>query len=178
MSSLLIVIQFVFSLATLLFLLRFLLQASGADFYNQISQAIVKATDVICRPLRTVLRPYRNFDLASLVVAWIISAISIALIFALTSSAAPPVLSVLWVGLIRMLLVLTQFYFWAILIIVIASFVAQGAYHPALLLLQQLVDPIIAPVRRVLPTLGPLDLSPMVVILLIYIVEDILRRSI
>ena len=77
-----------------------------------------------------------------------------------------------------MLLVLTQFYFWAILIIVIASFVAQGAYHPALVLLQQLVDPIIAPVRRVLPTLGPLDLSPMVVILLIYIVEDILRRSI
>jgi len=177
MSSVLIVIQFVFGLVTLLFLLRFLLQAARADFYNQISQSIVKGTDLLCKPLRTVLRPYRNFDFASLVVAWLISALSVGLIYFLTANAAPPILAVLWAGLIQMLLVLTQFYFWAILIIVIASFLAQGAYHPALLLLHQLVEPIIAPVRKILPTLGPLDLSPMVVILIIYIVEDILRKS-
>jgi YggT family protein len=60
---------------------------------------------------------------------------------------------------------------------VIASFVAQGSIHPALQLLQQLLEPIMAPLRKVLPTLGPLDLSPMVVLLIIILVEDILMRA-
>ena len=63
------ILDFIFSLLALLFLLRFLLQATKADFYNPLSQAVVKASDVICKPLRYVIPSFRNFDFASLFVA-------------------------------------------------------------------------------------------------------------
>ena len=176
-NTLIIILDFVFRLATLLFLIRFLLQATGADFYNPISQAVTKATDSVCKPLRVILKPVRNFDLASLTVAWVISVVAVFAFTFAQYSAAAAVLPALWAGLIKTLLVLMQFYKWTIIIIVIASFVAQGSYHPALALLNELLEPIIGPVRRILPSLGPLDLSPMVVLLVIILVEDILMRA-
>jgi YggT family protein len=176
-STLTIILDFVFRLAALLFLFRFLLQASGADFYNPISQAVVKATDTVCKPLRLLLKPLRNFDFASFFVAWLISLLSVIAFTYMQYNSAPAILPALWAGLIKTLLVLMQFYKWTIIIMVIASFVAQGSYHPALALLNQLVEPIMAPVRKVLPSLGPLDLSPMVVLLAIILIEDILMRS-
>lgn len=176
-NTLIIILDFVFRLATLLFLIRFLLQAAGADFYNPISQAVTKATDSVCKPLRMVVKPVANFDLASLTVAWLIS---VAAVFAFTFAqhgTGAAVLPALWAGLIKTLLVLMQFYKWTIIIIVIASFVAQGTQHPALALLNELLEPVMGPVRRILPSLGPLDLSPMVVLLVIILVEDILMRS-
>jgi len=175
-STLDIILDFVFRLVILLFLARFLLQASRADFYNPVSQAVVKATNPVCKPLRAVLRSVGPFDLASIVVAWLVAVASI-VVFLLLASAPLNPLSIIVGGLIKTLLVLTQFYKWSIIIIVIASFVAQGSVHPALQLLQQLVEPLLAPLRRILPSLGPLDLSPMVVILLIFVFEDLLLRT-
>lgn len=177
MSSLNIVLKFVFDLACLVFLLRFLLQASGADFYNQISQAIVKATDSVCKPIRMLIKPYANFDFASLIVAWLISVIGIVVFQAIYLGKFLFLPLFLWFGVIKTLLVLTQFYKFAIIIMVIASFLAPSGYNPVLALLNALLEPIIGPVRRVIPNLGPLDLSPMVVILIIILVEDILSRS-
>ena len=176
-STLNIVLDFVFRLATLLFLMRFLLQASGADFYNPISQAVVKGTDVICKPLRLVLKSYGKFDFASFVVAWLIGVLGVFAFTFIIYGSAPAILPAFWAGFIKTLLVLLQFYKWTIIIIVIASFVAQGTYHPALALLNQLVEPVIGPIRKVLPSLGTLDLSPMVVLLIIILAEDILMRS-
>ena len=93
------------------------------------------------------------------------------------AGASIPVGAALFQGLVKALLVLTQFYTFSIFIVIIASFLAQGSYHPALLLLQQLIEPVLGPIRRILPSLGPLDLSPMVLLLIIILVEDILRRS-
>ena len=76
-STLNIVLDFVFRLATLLFLMRFLLQASGADFYNPISQAVVKGTDFICKPMRLVIKSYGNIDFSSFLVAWLIGVIGV-----------------------------------------------------------------------------------------------------
>ena len=177
MSTLHLVLDFVFRLVALLFIARFLLQAAGADFYNPLSQAIVNATDTVCRPLRVILRPIKSFDLASLFVAWLVSALFVALLANWAQPGPAVLLAVLWAALIRTLLIITQFYLWTIIIIVIASFVAQGNYHPALALLHQIIEPIMAPLRRVIPPLGPLDLTPMVVILIIYIIENMLRQA-
>ncbi len=175
-SSLNIVLNFIFYLAVTLFLIRFLLQASGADSHNAISQAVVKGTDPLCKPLRMLLRPYRNLDFASIVVAWLIATISIAALAYINYGAMPPVLGVLWAGLIKMLLVLTQFYKFTIFIVVIASFLVQGNFHPALLLLHQILEPLVGPIRRVLPSLGPIDISPLVLILIIFLVENLLSQ--
>jgi YggT family protein len=74
-------------------------------------------------------------------------------------------------GLVRMLSVLIDFYFWSIIIVIIASFLSSGQYNPGLGLLQQLVEPLVAPIRRLLPDTGPLDFSPMIVILILTILQ-------
>ena len=171
------ILEILLSLATLLFIVRFLLQACRADFYNPISQGIVKATDPVCKPLRMALKPIGTIDLASILLAWVICVLGQFLLAYLQFGVLAPVLPVLWNGLIKMLLVLMQFYTMVIIIVAIASFVVQGAAHPALMLLHQLLEPIVGPVRKVLPSLGPLDLSPLAVLLIIILIEDILMRS-
>ncbi|HCY03894.1 MAG TPA: YggT family protein, partial [Gammaproteobacteria bacterium] len=68
-----------------------------------------------------------------------------------------------------------QFYWWSILIVVVVSFINQGSYHPVIGLLDQLLNPLLGPLRNILPTLGPLDFSPIVALLLLSIVQDALR---
>ena len=167
------ILDFIFSLLVLLFLLRFLLQAANADFYNPLSQAVVKASDFICKPLRYAIPIFRNFDFASLFVAW---AISVAARAVLRPELLDVVGLLLLGGLVYMLQVLTNFFMFAIFILVLASFLAQGTYNPVLTLFNQLLEPIVGPIRRVLPTFGPIDFSPMVVLIIIFLVQDMLRR--
>ncbi len=178
-SSINLIVEFVFHLACMLFLVRFLLQASQADRFNPISQVVVKGTDPLCKPLRQILRPFGNLDFASIFVAWLLAVGSIFAVVAITTGQlAAPVLTVLWMGLVKMLLVLTQFYKYTLFIVIIASFLVQGTVHPALQLLQQLLEPLLGPIRRVMPSFGPLDLSPMVLILVIFLVENIISQLI
>ena len=174
MSTLALILEFVFGLACLLFVARFLLQAAQADFYNPLSQAIVKTSDPICKPLRTIIKPIRNFDLASLLVAWLIAALHFVILFGPSINAIG---IILWLGLVDTLLTIVQFYIFSIFIIVIASFLMAGQMHPALALIHQLIEPVMAPFRKVIPPFGPLDLTPMVVLLILFIVQNGLRQA-
>ena len=78
--TLFMIVDLIFRLATLLFLVRFLLQACKADFYNPISQAISKGSDGLAAPLRKLLPKTGNYDLATLILAWLMSIIFMVLI--------------------------------------------------------------------------------------------------
>ena len=65
--------QFILSAVSVLFLIRFILQATRADFFNPICQGIVRYTDPVLKPLRVVLPTYRNLDLAAFVATWLVS---------------------------------------------------------------------------------------------------------
>ena len=177
MSTVTLILEFVFGLACLLFVARFLLQAAQADFYNPLSQAIVKASDPFCKPIRALIKPVKNFDFASLLVAWIVATLHFSILIWL---AAPEFFNlglVLWRGLVEMVLTIVQFYIFAIFIIVIASFLMAGQMHPALALIHQLIDPVMAPFRKVIPAFGPLDLTPMIVLLVLFIIQNVLRQA-
>lgn len=172
-STLYMIVDLIFRLATMLFLVRFLLQACAADFYNPISQAIVKGSDSIAKPLRSLLPNTRRYDLASLLVAWLMGIIFIALV----TLGSMGITQYLLGGTVRLISILVDFYWWSTLLLVIASFVRQGSYHPALALLDELVAPLMTPLRNILPTAGPLDFSPMVLILFLSIVQQALPRA-
>ena len=172
-QTLILIIDLVLRLATLLFLVRFLLQASGADFYNPISQAVIKGSDPLAAPLRKLLPSIGNFDLAALLLALVMGVVFVALI----SMGRLTISQYAIFGIVRTLSVLVDFYWWSMLIIVIASFVSQGNSHPGLSLLDQLVDPLIRPIRSILPSMGPLDFSPMVVILMLSIAQRSLPNA-
>src|SRR5690606_34439577 len=85
-------------------------------------------------------------------------------------------LLLLWsvLGCIGMVL---SIYFVAILASIILSWVAPGSYHPAAQLLHQLVEPVMAPFRKLLPAIGGLDLSPILVFLMINVIQVLLRHG-
>ena len=172
-QTLILIIDLVMRLATLLFLVRFLLQASGADFYNPISKAVIKGSDPLAAPLRKLLPSIGKFDLAALLLALVMGVVFVALI----SMGRLTISQYAIFGIVRTLSVLVDFYWWSMLIIVIASFVSQGNSHPGLSLLDQLVDPLIRPIRSILPSMGPLDFSPMVVILMLSIAQRSLPNA-
>lgn len=170
------VVEFLLNITAFLLALRFLMQLMRADFYNPISQSIVKVTDPILKPLRLIMPAYKNIDFAALLAMVIV----MALLYFTKQTLAGGYAGTLWqialFGLYETLLLLLQIIRWSILISIIASFVAQGNGHPALALVYELTEPVLAPVRKLLPAMGGLDFSPILVFLIIGVIEQILPQ--
>lgn len=164
-------VKTLFSLYILAVLLRFLLQIARADFYNPLSQAIVKVTDPALRPLRRVIPGIGGIDLSSLVLALIIQIAAICLIFLLLGQNVPNFLLVtLWacVGLAASVL---NIYFYALIIVIVLSWIAPQSYNPGAILVQQITEPIMRPARNLIPPIGGLDLSPIFIFIAINLIE-------
>src|SRR5690554_4023622 len=122
-------------------LLRFLLQIARADFYNPFTQAIVRFTDPALRLFRRVIPGYRGLDFAALALAFVAECITTALLITFSGFAIPGIgLIITWsaVGLLSFIL---NIYFWALIISIVASFIAPFSAHPALVLVRQLTEP-------------------------------------
>jgi YggT family protein len=177
-NALAYVVQTIFDVVCFLFIARLLLQACRADFYNPISQGIVKATDPFLRPLRLVIPGFRNFDTSAFVAAWVFEIIGLMLVLAVKSQYLPGAVPLIAVGLYQLLRLVLSIYFFAIIIVIVLSFIAPGTYHPAAVLLHQVTEPVLAPARRLIPPLGGLDLSPIVVFMVLNVVRDYLLPAI
>ncbi|TDQ37043.1 YggT family protein [Thiopseudomonas denitrificans] len=163
-QALIYVLQTLGQLYILLILLRFVLQLVRADFYNPLSQFVVKATQPLLLPLRRIVPGFGGIDLASLVLAWLVHmALSLAIFLIAGAPAAelPPLLAMLalWC-LISLASLFVKIFFFALIISVILSWVAQGSRHPAVELVHQVCAPVLSPIRRFLPDLGGIDISP------------------
>lgn len=155
-------------------MLRFLLQAVRADFYNPLTQAIVKITARPLAPFRKVIPGYRGLDFASLVLALVLNSLFTAIMIAAAGFALPGIgviVSWAFVGLLSFLL---NIYYFGLIISVIASFIAPFSGNPILLMLYQILDPINSRVRRVIPPMGGLDLSPLFIFLGIKVLQIVL----
>ncbi|WP_369985713.1 YggT family protein [Thalassolituus sp.] len=168
----LLLVNAIGSIVLLIVMMRFLLQLVRADFYNPISQMIVKFTNPMLIPLRRVIPGFGGLDVASLVLAVGVQYLILALILMLaTGGANLPFIEMVGWAFVGILKLLFSIYFWGMLIVVIASWVAPGSYNPALILINQLLEPLIRPIRKILPDMGGLDLSPLVVMLGIQLAE-------
>jgi YggT family protein len=164
-----------FYLYLLIAMLRLILQLAKADFYNPISQFIVKATNPLLMPLRKIIPGFFGIDMASVVLILLVQLLAMVLIILLAGYALPNPLQLIMWAVIACLGMITNMYFFAILGSIIISWVAPGSYNPLVLLLHQLTEPVMAPFRKILPAMGGLDLSPIFVFLTINIVQIIIR---
>ena len=170
-----IVLDTVSSLYLMLILLRFMLQFSRADFYNPISQFIVKATNPLLIPLRRIIPSMGKIDTASIVLAIAFQFVVIALkMLVLSGGLANPVFLIA-LSMVMVLDVVLKVYFWALIIMIISSWVAPGSNNPALVLVNQIVEPLMQPFRKLLPEMGGLDLSPIFVFLVIQVLEVVVK---
>ena len=157
-------------------LLRFLLQLVRADFYNPISQFLVKVTNPLVIPLRRVIPGLGGLDLASLLLAVLLQMAGIALLLLINGLPLPGMIILLLWSVLGVIGLLVNIYFFALLGMIILSWVAAGSRHPAIYLLYQITEPVMAPFRKALPPMGGMDFSPILVFILINIIQIALRH--
>lgn len=153
-----------FDLYVLAVMLRFLLQWVRADFYNPVSQALVRVTAPPLRPLRRYIPGYRGIDLASLVLMLVLKLIEWGLVLVL-KGLTPTLSGLLFLSLADLLGLAANVFLVAIIVQVVISWVNPGAYNPVTSLLYSLTEPLLAPARRLIPPISGLDLSPLVVLI-------------
>ncbi len=150
-----------FSLVFFVFLLRLLLQWARADFRNPLAQAILRLSNWLIMPLRRILPPIGRIDTASVVAVLLVAVAQVAALTLVRGFGLPDTLDLLRLAALAILRSALWVYFWAIFIYALLSMVAPGTYSPANAILQSLCEPILGPIRRTLPSIGGLDLSPL-----------------
>ncbi|MGD8515063.1 MAG: YggT family protein [Granulosicoccaceae bacterium] len=173
LNPLVFLIDTLFGLYILIVMLRFLLQCTRADFYNPISQFLVKATNAPLRPLRRLIPGWGGIDIASLVLVFGLQLIALTLLLLL--SGATPTLALLpgllMATLTKLVSLLLYVYVFSIFILVILSWVSHGGYNPVAPLLHSITAPLMRPAQRMIPPIGGIDLSPMVVLIALYVLR-------
>ena len=157
-------IHTLFGLYVLAVMLRLLLQWVRADFYNPVSQFLVKVTAPALRPLRRIIPGFAGIDLAAVVLMVLLKLVEWWIVLSL-GGITPGFSGVLFLALGDLLGLLLNVFLVAILIQVILSWVNPGAYNPVVGLLYRLTEPLLAPARRLLPPVSGLDLSPLLVLI-------------
>jgi len=165
MRALLYVLDALFTLVLVAFLLRVILPLVDAGFRNPIGEAVLKVTDPLVLPLRRLFKPFGRIDVAAVVALVLVQLLATVLLLGLGGVGALA-LPVVVLHALRSLLDLTlQFFTVCLLIYVVLSWVAPDVRNPAVQLLARVCEPVLRPVRRVLPPLGGLDLSPLLLLI-------------
>ncbi|KGD63272.1 hypothetical protein Y5S_03427 [Alcanivorax nanhaiticus] len=172
-GALIYLLDFVFSAYIFIVLTRFVLQLARADFYNPISQFVLKATNPLLKPLRRIIPGYGGLDVASLVLVVLLIILKALVILGIKVGGFPSGIGgqLVLYALRELANVLLDYIFWAVLIRVILSWVAPDPYNPMVRIIVQITEPIMAPVRKLLPPMGGFDLSPLFVLLGIQLLQ-------
>jgi YggT family protein len=169
-------IQTLLSLYLLAMLLRFLLQLARADFYNPVCQFLVKVTNPLVIPLRRVIPGFAGLDMASLLLALLLQLAGIVALLLINGLGLPNILLLLAWSALGVVGLLVNIYFFALLAMIILSWIAPQSRNPAVFLLFQITEPVMAPFRKALPAMGGMDFSPILVFILINVIQIALRH--
>lgn len=174
-QALLFLVDTVFALYIIVVMLRVLLQVVYADFRNPVSQFVYQATDPPVRLLAKIIPRWRQVDIAGIVFALVLCFINIKLDLVLLSAGfgTQPGLVLGW-SLLKALVLLCNLFTVTILIQALASWLTPGAHTPATAVLWSVNEPLMRPVRNAVPSIGGLDISPLIVIIALQVVSRLL----
>ena len=170
-------VQTVFGLYLTLVIIRFMLQLAKADFYNPLAQAVVKMTQPFVTILQKVMQRTGRFSLATLVLAFLVQLLLIVVVLLIAGFDLPNPMSLAVWSLIGLASQVLDLLFFAILASIVLSWLAPQTNHPGAYLLHQLTEPVMSPVRRMLPNLGGLDFSPILVFIMINLVDMLVIQN-
>jgi YggT family protein len=167
MAALVFLFNTLLSLCLLAVLLRLILQWVRADFRNPLARSLVQITNPLLVPLRRVLPAVGRIDTASVLLIVLIVLLRVAIPWLLSGLGLPA--WPLWLRLAGYELLQTVLwtYFLAIVFYSLMSMLTPDGYNPAQALLSSMCEPLLRPVRRLIPPLGGIDFSPLWVCILI-----------
>lgn len=172
-----LLIETLFGLYIIIVLLRFLLQWVRADFYNPISQFIVKATQPPLRPMRRIIPGFAGLDLAALVLMLVLQCVELWLIFTVRD-IAPSFAGIAILSVAELMQLCIYVFLFSIIVQVVLSWLSPDSYNPVTALLYRLNEPLLRPARRLLPPFSGIDLSPLVVIIVLQLGSILLVRPV
>lgn len=161
----LFLIQTLLDLYIYIVILRFLLQTVHADFFNPLSQFAIKFTQWIVKPLQRIIPEVKHVDLAIILLLFVLEIIKFTLI-GLVSPKFPHIAGLLLFSFADLINQFLMFYFYIIIIRAILTWIMPSHHNPTFFALSKITDPILRPIRRILPMIGGFDLSPIVAIIL------------
>lgn len=159
-------IQTLFGLYILVIMLRFLLQWVKADFYNPLSQFVVKVTNPPLLPLRKIIPGLFNLDMAALVLALALQIVEYLLIGQMTGQSVSFIALIL-LSLLALVKLVLYIFLVSIIIEAVFSWINPGSYNPMIAVIHQLNAPLLRPARRLIPPVGGMDLSPLAVLIVL-----------
>ena len=162
------ILKFLFQTVAIFFVIRFVLQAVQADPNNQIVASIIRLTHPVLQPIRSIVRPYKNIDIASFLLAWVTLTIMVIII----TIGQPAIFASLSLGLYLTLDYVVWVLLFAIFATIILSFIAPGTYSPFASAAHQIAEPVLAPARKLLPPMAGLDFSPMITVMGLYLFKN------
>jgi len=166
-------IETVFGLYILIVMLRLLLQSVRADFYNPLSQFIVKATQPALRPLRRFIPGYGGLDLAAVALLLLLKLAELGLV-SVVLGVAPRIGGLVVLSAAELLALAVNVFLFSILIQVVLSWLSPGTYNPLTTVILALNEPLLGRARRLVRPVAGLDLSPLVVLVVLQLVTLLL----
>ncbi|GBL05571.1 YggT family protein [Glaciecola sp. KUL10] len=177
MVASLYLLNFLFDAYIMIILMRTWMQFVRADYYNPFSQFVVKVTQPVVGPLRRFIPPIGRFDTSLFLFALAVIVIKYFVLQTLFGGGAfAPALAIAIGSLKALLIQFLNLVFYVLIIRAIFSFISQGN-NPVELVMIQLTEPFLAPVRKVIPPMGGLDFSILVVILALNFVTRLIEHG-
>ena len=170
MLTLTFLVKTLIDLYVMVLLLRIWMQWSRCDFYNPLAQFVVKITQPVVKPLRRIIPAIGPIDTASLLLAFVRTTLTYPIWLLIQVGALSVDPMNLLVGLLALVKSAGYLVFWVIIIRSLMSWISQGRGAVDYVLIQ-LTEPLMAPVRRIIPAMGGIDFSAMVVILVLYLLN-------
>ena len=171
--ALIFIIATISQLYLFVMLLRFWLPWLRADFRNPISQGILRLTSPLVIPVRRVVPPIGRLDTATVLVAFALQYLTVFVILAI-GGTMDGILPIAITAALDLVILSCRLFTFAIFIHIILSWVARGTYNPATAFIAMLVEPVLRPFRRYIPSLGGLDISPIFAIILLQAVSIVI----
>lgn len=147
------------------FLLRVALQLVRANFYNPISQLVWRVTQVVTMPLSRLVPRWGRVDVAAVILLAVVALLDIWIVSSVLGYGIPWTKSI-WLALLKIISLGLRTYTLSLLVVTILSWVGPGVNNPVASVLWSLTEPVLRPVRRILPPIAGLDLSPIPVMII------------
>ncbi|WP_371188359.1 YggT family protein [Thalassotalea maritima] len=176
MDALIILINFVFDAYFMMLILRVWMQAVRADFYNPLSQFVVKATNPVVVPFRRFIPGFAGIDVATIVVAYLVAVLKFVALLSLQEQPLDGAF-IAYISLLFLIKESGYLLFMVMLIMALMSWVVQHP-TPIQMIFHQLTEPFLRPIRKIMPDLGGLDLSVVVVFLGLSMLNALLSANI
>jgi len=163
-----------FSLYIAAIVIRFMLAMVRADFYNPLSQALVKITNPALVPLRRIIPAIGKVDTAAIVLALLLIMIKTALLLLIVGKEIPGIY-LIWHSLIEFAKLIIWIFIIAMILQAVMSWVGNSYGNPLANILHNLTNPVLRPIRKVVPSLGMIDISPMIATIGLYVILIVLE---